>query len=83
MVDSYRYSSGVRTVDNLQEADGDEERHFMLAMGIESFVSCAYYDYDVPLYDLQVVDLHNYIADNCVLMCYMQNSNPSRIKSLV
>ena len=41
------------------------------------------YDYDGPLYDLQVVDLHNYIADNCVLMCYMQNSNPSRIKSLV
>ena len=59
MVDSYRYSSGVRTVDNLQEADGDEERHFMLAMGIESFVSCAYYDKGEFMGTMDFLDFQN------------------------
>lgn len=59
MVQAYRYSSGVRTIDNLQEADGDEERHFMLAMGIESFVSCAYYDKGEFVGTMDFLDFRN------------------------
>jgi len=59
MVQAYRYSGGVRTINNLQEANSDEERHFMLAMGIESFVSCAYYDKGEFMGTMDFLDFRN------------------------
>ena len=40
----YKYSGGVVAVSDLEQAAGKTELQFMLAMGIESYVSVAYYD---------------------------------------
>ena len=34
------------------------------------------YDYEGPLYDLQVNDLHNFITGQWVVMCYTPSSKP-------
>jgi len=59
MVDSYKHSGGIRAIGSLQEAGGEEERHFMLAMGIESFVSCAFYDKGEFMGTLDFLDFGN------------------------
>ncbi len=59
MVDGYRYDGGVRIVNNLQEANEQAERHFMLAMGIESYISCAFYDKGEFMGTMDFLDFEN------------------------